>query len=137
MIKPSIADFASSIIFASMIIKEDVAMKALIRRWMVLFLSLTVLVSFAPDVLAAEKILTILHVNDTHSHLDAFGPKNADLTGTKGGIAKAAAVIDAEKRSGSKPLLLHAGDSLPGTSSSTNTQAVAELQLLDHWASMR
>jgi 5'-nucleotidase / UDP-sugar diphosphatase len=57
-----------------------------------------------------EKVLTILHVNDTHSHLDATGPKDANLDGTVGGLVKAAAII------GTVPhdLLLHAGDIFHG-----------------------
>lgn len=36
-----------------------------------------------------EKTLTLLSVNDTHSNLDASGPKDANLDGTLGGLVKA------------------------------------------------
>jgi 5'-nucleotidase / UDP-sugar diphosphatase len=106
-------------------------MKAAIRRPMVLFFSLAMLVSFAPDLQAAEKILTILHVNDSHSHLESFGPKNRDLEGSLGGIAKVATVINAETQSApDAPLLLHAGDIFTGDIFFNAHGGVPELQLL-------
>jgi 5'-nucleotidase len=54
--------------------------------------------------------ITLLHVNDTHSHLDAFGPKDANLNGMLGGIARAATVIGTVKGTESNVLLLHGGD---------------------------
>jgi 5'-nucleotidase/UDP-sugar diphosphatase len=58
--------------------------------------------------------ITILHVNDSHSHLDAVGPKDANLHGTLGGIAKAATVIGQVRATQSNVLLLHAGDAFVG-----------------------
>src|SRR5512133_1469520 len=40
-----------------------------------------------------DRTLTILSVNDTHSNLDASGPKDASLDGTVGGLVKASGVI--------------------------------------------
>ena len=54
--------------------------------------------------------ITILHTNDSHSHLDAVGPKTCNLDGTIGGIAKAATVIGMVKQSETNVLTLHAGD---------------------------
>jgi 5'-nucleotidase/UDP-sugar diphosphatase len=58
--------------------------------------------------------ITLLHVNDTHSHLDAIGPRDGSLQGTVGGIARAAAVIGSIKMSEPNVLLLHAGDVFQG-----------------------
>jgi 5'-nucleotidase len=58
--------------------------------------------------------ITILHVNDTHSHLDAIGPKDRNLDGTLGGIAKAATVIATLKATEPDALFVHAGDLFNG-----------------------
>ena len=65
-------------------------MKTFLRR----LTSLTVAILCCTGFIQAQKTtITIVHVNDTHSHLDAFGPKDCKLNGTIGGIAKAAYVI--------------------------------------------
>ena len=51
----------------------------------------------ASPALSHANTITLLHVNDTHSHLDAVGPKDRHLDGTLGGLAKAASVIAAQK----------------------------------------
>ena len=58
------------------------------------------------------KIVTILHVNDTHSHLDPWGPKDAVLDGTLGGLTKAAGVIAAS--TDENTVLVHSGDVFHG-----------------------
>jgi 5'-nucleotidase/UDP-sugar diphosphatase len=58
--------------------------------------------------------VTLLHVNDTHSHLDAFGPKDKHLDGTIGGIAKAAYLIGTVRATEPNVVLLHAGDLFHG-----------------------
>ncbi|HEY3489876.1 MAG TPA: bifunctional UDP-sugar hydrolase/5'-nucleotidase [Candidatus Deferrimicrobiaceae bacterium] len=69
----------------------------------------------ASGVFAQGTVITLLHVNDTHSHLDATGPKDAALNGTIGGMAKAATVIGTERAAaGQNVLLLHAGDVFHG-----------------------
>jgi 5'-nucleotidase len=80
--------------------------------------------------LAEGRLVTILHVNDTHSHLDAVGPKDAHLDGTLGGLAKAATVIAARKPGAPNALFLHAGDFFQGDSYFNATFGVAELQVL-------
>lgn len=54
--------------------------------------------------------ITILHLNDTHSTLAAIGPRDQNLNGTLGGIARAATVIGYERSVDPELLLLHAGD---------------------------
>ena len=51
------------------------------------------LILCASVMLAGGTIVTIVHVNDTHSHIDAFGPKDFHLNGTIGGIARAASIF--------------------------------------------
>ena len=64
----------------------------------------------AINAFAQVDTITILHVNDTHSTLDAIGPRDQDLNGTLGGIARAASVIGYERMVEPDLLLLHAGD---------------------------
>jgi len=63
---------------------------------------------------ALAETITLLHVNDTHSHLDAWGPKDQDLEGTVGGMAKAAGIIAETRAREPNVLLLHAGDVFHG-----------------------
>lgn len=58
--------------------------------------------------------ITLLHVNDTHSHLVKWGPKDASLDGTLGGIAKAATIIGQTRATDPNVLVLHAGDAFHG-----------------------
>ncbi|HEY6950876.1 MAG TPA: 5'-nucleotidase C-terminal domain-containing protein [Bacteroidota bacterium] len=74
-----------------------------------LMLSLCVVLVFGQGV-----TVTLLHVNDTHSHLDSFGPKDKDLNGTIGGVAKAATIIGTVRATEPNVVLLHAGDLFHG-----------------------
>ena len=58
--------------------------------------------------------ITILHTNDVHSHIDAFGP-NDGRNANKGGVARRASLIDAIRRENPNTLLLDAGDIFQGT----------------------
>jgi 5'-nucleotidase/UDP-sugar diphosphatase len=88
------------------------------------FLKLLVIgILFYPTLLfGEEKLLTILHTNDLHSHLLGLSP-NIDYTPlrtgddqTLGGWARIAAVIKSEKTSRAHPtLVLDAGDFLMGS----------------------
>ena len=79
---------------------------------------------------AAPAQITILHVNDTHSHLDAWGPKDANLDGTLGGLAKAATVVIAEKTRDPQALFVHGGDFVNGDVFFNEYLGVPELLLL-------
>lgn len=82
-------------------------------------------------VLAASPVtVTLLHVNDTHSHLDAWGPKDRHLEGTIGGMAKAASVIAEVRSHEPNVLLLHAGDVFHGDLFFNKYFGVPELQLM-------
>jgi 5''-nucleotidase/2'',3''-cyclic phosphodiesterase and related esterases len=73
---------------------------------------------------------TLVYVNDTHSHLDSYGPKDANLDGEYGGIAKAATVIGGIRSTESNVLLLHAGDAFVGDFMFNKYFGVPELQLM-------
>ena len=75
--------------------------------------------------------LTILHVNDTHSCLAPLAPRNPDLSGTQGGIARAASVIGLTKMTETNVLTLHAGDSFIGDMFFNNYFGAAEFQLMN------
>lgn len=80
--------------------------------------------------ISQEATITILSVNDTHSHLDAVGPKDENLDGTIGGLVKASAVLGNLQASEPNPLLLHAGDLFSGDIYFNATLGTVELRLL-------
>jgi 5'-nucleotidase len=77
-------------------------------------LALSTLLAFGGAARAGSTTITLLHVNDSHSHLDSFGPKDGELKGTLGGIAKVATIVENERSREDNVLLLHAGDSFEG-----------------------
>lgn len=79
---------------------------------------------------ASAATLTIVHVNDSHSHLDAVGPKDASLDGTLGGLEKAATVVGGIRAAEPASLVLHAGDFFEGDIYFNATFGSAELALL-------
>ncbi len=95
----------------------------------VLTVALAVLVLLAGLTLGAQTI-TLLHANDSHSHLDLWGPKAANLEGTLGGIARVATVIGETKAADPNVLVLHAGDVFHGDLFFNAYFGVPELQLL-------
>ncbi len=61
-----------------------------------------------------QRHITILHTNDTHSHIEPFKanhPRNAH----KGGVAKRATLIEQIRQENTNTLLLDAGDIFQGT----------------------
>ena len=81
------------------------------------------------SVLDAQK-LTILHVNDTHSHIDP--ERSGDYKG-RGGVIEQAAFIDSVRLAEGRKnvLLLHAGDFSQGTSYFTELGGDVEIDLLN------
>ncbi len=69
---------------------------------------------------------TILHTNDTHSHLYSFGPFN-----NYGGIARMSALIKELKRKNENVLALHAGDVFVGTFAFNKYLGYAELDIME------
>jgi 5'-nucleotidase/UDP-sugar diphosphatase len=80
--------------------------------------------------MAQGTVITLLHVNDTHSHLDAGGPKDASLNGTVGGMAKAATIIGMNRALDRNVLLLHAGDVFHGDLFFNKYLGIPEFQLM-------
>jgi 5'-nucleotidase len=69
------------------------------------------LTSFSP---ATTKKITILHTNDVHSHIDAFGPEDG-RNPNQGGVARRASLVQAIRKENPNTLLLDAGDIFQGT----------------------
>ncbi len=63
---------------------------------------------------ATTKHITILHTNDTHSHIDPL-PKNDPINPNKGGVARRAALIEKIRNENPYTLLFDAGDIFQGT----------------------
>ena len=61
-----------------------------------------------------SKKITILHTNDVHSHVDAFGSENIAYA-NKGGVARRASLIEFIRHENPNTLLLDAGDIFQGT----------------------
>lgn len=69
------------------------------------------LLSFGkPDI----KKITILHTNDTHSHIDPF-PADDSRNPNKGGVSRRASLIESIRTENPNVLLLDAGDIFQGT----------------------
>ena len=61
-----------------------------------------------------SKKITILHTNDVHSHIDAFGP-NDGRNPNQGGVARRANLVSSIRKENPNTLLLDAGDIFQGT----------------------
>ena len=78
----------------------------------------------------AGQNLTILHLNDTHSHID---PQRSGKDAGMGGVVEQAAFIDSVRVAdgASNVLLLHAGDFSQGTSYFTELKGDIEIDVLN------
>jgi|TARA_B110000971_G_scaffold15834_1_gene14634 5'-nucleotidase len=77
------------------------------------FISLSGLGLASCSAAKATKI-TILHTNDVHSHIEAFGP-NDGRNANKGGVARRATLVENLRNENPNTLLLDAGDIFQGT----------------------
>jgi 2',3'-cyclic-nucleotide 2'-phosphodiesterase (5'-nucleotidase family) len=100
------------------------------RGWTVLLAVAGLIAAAAAPVWAQAVQVTLLHVNDTHSHLTPWGPKDAGLEGTLGGIAKAAYLVAAERAADPNAIFVHAGDFMDGDFFFNDHLGVPELRLL-------
>lgn len=63
---------------------------------------------------SGERLITILHTNDTHSQIDPF-PETDRLYPGKGGVARRATLVRRIRKENPNTLLIDAGDSFQGT----------------------
>ena len=77
-----------------------------------------------------EKTLTIIHVNDTHSHFEPVRQPDGSMLG---GVIERAAFIDSVRKADGPEnvLVLHAGDFCQGTSYFTTLDGELEIQMLN------
>ncbi len=89
-----------------------------------------ILVALAFSYSASAQKLTILHLNDTHSHID---PERSGSLSGHGGTLERAAYIDSVRTADGKGnvLLLHAGDFSQGTSYFTILRGFLEVDLMN------
>ncbi len=79
---------------------------------------------------AQPDTLTILHINDTHSHLLPYGPKDASGDWTWGGMARIATLVGMNKMTEPNVMLLHAGDIFVGDFMFQKYLGIAELEIM-------
>lgn len=79
---------------------------------------------------ASAQKLTIMHFNDTHSHLE---PERAGKSSGRGGVIERAALVDSVRNAVGRRnfLLLHAGDFNQGTSYYTTLGGMLEVGLVN------
>lgn len=77
-----------------------------------------------------SQTFTLIHINDTHAHLDACAPRTAGLQGTVGGIARAATAIMDARAGERNVLLVHGGDAFTGDIFFNMFHGVPELVML-------
>ena len=85
---------------------------------------------FTSIIFSQPDTLTILHVNDSHSTLEAIGPRDANLKGTLGGISRVATLVGMTRMTEPNVLFLHAGDISIGDVFFNRNFHVPELQIL-------
>ncbi|MFP2997644.1 metallophosphatase [Spongiivirga sp. MCCC 1A20706] len=81
--------------------------------------------------LASKKHITILHTNDTHSHIDAIEashPRHANA----GGVARRAQLVEKIRQENVNTLLLDAGDIFQGTAYFNFYGGELEFKLMSH-----
>lgn len=96
----------------------------MIRQFFTIIASFLILLSIPWP--SSGNQITILHTNDTHSHLFSFGPQN-----NYGGIARMSALIKELKRENKNVLTLHAGDVFVGTFAFNKYLGYPELDIME------
>ena len=95
-----------------------------------LLLTFTAFILFTSLLFSQPDTLTILHVNDSHSTLEAIGPRDANLKGTLGGVSRIATLVGMTRMTDPNVLFLHAGDISIGDVFFNKNFHVPELQIL-------
>ncbi len=109
----------------------------MVKKLFPVFLLLALLAAFFPSAVRADEpyTLTILHTNDTHSHLEEF-----DSSGTScdpgetcyGGVARRNYMINTIRKEGGNILLVDAGDAFQGTLYFNQFHGIADLHFMNH-----
>ncbi len=76
-----------------------------------------------------QRHITILHTNDTHSHIEPFQPTH-NRYANQGGVSKRATVIAQIRKENSNTLLLDAGDIFQGTPYFNHYEGALEFRLM-------
>lgn len=97
----------------------------MLKQYLTIMASFLILLSI-PWPSSGAKMITILHTNDTHSHLYSFGPFN-----NYGGIARMSALIKELKKKNENVLTLHAGDVFVGTFAFNKYLGYVELDIME------
>lgn len=92
---------------------------------------LVFILSFTSQFFSQADTITVFHVNDSHSTLEAIGPRDNNLHGTLGGISRIATLVGLTKMTETNVLFLHAGDISIGDIFFNRNFHVPELQLLN------
>ncbi len=96
-----------------------------------IFYTFAAFIIFTSLIFSQPQPLTILHVNDSHSTLEAIGPRDANLKGTLGGVSRVATLVGMTKMTEPNVLFLHSGDISIGDVFFNKNIQVPELQILD------
>ncbi len=97
---------------------------------LIVLIGLIGILSIYPLAQAQVDTLTILHLNDTHSHLLPYGPKDGAGNWTWGGMARIATLVGMNRLSANKVMLLHAGDFFTGDFMFQKYLGIAELEIM-------
>ncbi|MBI5266494.1 MAG: 5'-nucleotidase C-terminal domain-containing protein [candidate division Zixibacteria bacterium] len=89
-----------------------------------------VLIAFVLVSSALGDTLTVLHLNDTHSHLLPYGPKDPSGKGMWGGMARVATLVGMNRATEPNVMLLHAGDLFVGDFMFQKYVGIPELEIM-------
>lgn len=114
------------------------------RSWMAMMFAMMMLALVGgcsddddDDPVAGQPLsLTVLHVNDTHSHLEPSYGQSVAFDGVTtyldmGGFARLATLTESIRAEGGNTLLLHAGDAVQGTLYYTRYNGEPEMRLMN------
>ena len=95
-----------------------------------IWLSVAMVLFLFSSINAQMDTLTILHLNDTHSHLLSYGPKDGNGNWTWGGYARIATLIGMNRMTEPNVMLMHGGDLFVGDFMFQEYVGIAELELM-------
>jgi 5'-nucleotidase/UDP-sugar diphosphatase len=95
-----------------------------------IWLSAAMVLFLYSSINAQVDTLTILHLNDTHSHLLSYGPKDGNGNWTWGGYARIATLIGMNRLTEPNVMLMHSGDLFVGDFMFQEYVGIAELEIM-------